>query len=46
MTKTETKRNGLICVNCDSGNLTLVLDFGDDEPAKSVSTSYRCEDCG
>jgi len=46
MTKTEAKRNGLICVNCDSGNLILVLDFGDDEPAKSVSTSYRCEDCG
>jgi hypothetical protein len=44
--KTEAKRNGLICSNCDSGNMTLCLDFGDEEPAEGVSISYRCEECG
>ena len=38
------KRNGLICCNCGSGELTLVLGFGD-EPIEKVSVSYRCENC-
>lgn len=38
------KRNGLICCNCGSGELTLVLDFGG-EPIEKVSVLYRCESC-
>ncbi len=44
--KTENMRNALVCSNCDSGELTLCLDFGEDEPAKQVTIMYRCEECG
>ena len=41
--KTENMRNALVCSNCDSGELTLCLDFGEDEPAKQVTIMYRAK---